>query len=66
VNTQPEVGNDGYDQGARILYDFFRQQLSLFLTDSLDPLGRQIIECCMDHGSVQDYSDLIPQTGFIG
>ena len=66
VNTQPEVGNDGYDQGARILYDFFRKQLNLFLTDSLDPLGRSIIECCLDEGSVEEYADLIPQTGFIG
>ncbi|MCU0519648.1 MAG: DUF4914 family protein [Anaerolineae bacterium] len=66
VNTQPEVGNDGYDQGARILTDFFHQQLGLFLTDSLDPLGRRIIECCLDQGSVQDYADLIPQAGFIG
>jgi len=66
VNTQPEVGNDGYDQGARILYDFFRKQLDLFLTDDLDPLGRQIIECCLDEGSVEDYARLIPQAGFIG
>ncbi|MBN1248695.1 MAG: DUF4914 family protein [Anaerolineae bacterium] len=66
VNSQPEVGNDGYDQGARILYDFFRQQLNLFLTDTLDPLGRSIIECCLDQGSVEDYASLIPQAGFIG
>ncbi len=66
VNTQPEVGNDGYDQGARILYDFFRKQLNLFLTDDLEPLGRQIIECCLDEGSVEDYGHLIPQAGFIG
>ncbi len=66
VNTQPEVGNDGYDQGARILYDFFRKQLDLFLTDDLDPLGRQIIECCLDEGSIEDYARLIPQAGFIG
>ncbi len=61
VNTQPEVGSGGYDAGARILYDFFREQLNLFLVDDLDPLGRRIIECCLDNGSVRDYAMLIPQ-----
>ncbi len=65
VNTQPEVGNGGYDEGARILYDFFREQLDLFITDKLDPLGRRIIECCLDNGSVRDYSALIPQIDFV-
>ncbi len=65
VNTQPEVGNGGYDEGARILYDFFRQELGLFMTEGLDPLGRQIIECCLDNGSVRDYSQLIPQVDFV-
>jgi hypothetical protein len=59
VNTQPEIGNGGYDEGARILYDFFREQLSLFLVEDLDPLGRRIIDCCMDNGSVRDYASLI-------
>ncbi|MBN1246116.1 MAG: DUF4914 family protein [Anaerolineae bacterium] len=61
VNTQPEVGNEGYDAGAKMLYDFFREQLSLFNSDDLDPLGKAIIECCLDNGSVQDYNALIPQ-----
>ena len=65
VNTQPEVGNGGYDEGARILYDFFRQELDLYMTEGLDPLGRQIIECCLDNGSVRDYSQLIPQVDFV-
>jgi hypothetical protein len=64
VNTQPEVGTHGYDEGARMLYDFFREQLADFLTDTLDPLGRSIIECCLDNGSVRDYIDLIPQVDF--
>jgi hypothetical protein len=59
VNSQPEVGNDGYDQGAEILYNFFRRQLAEFLEDDLDPLGRRIIECCMDKGTVADYEVLI-------
>jgi hypothetical protein len=61
VNTQPEVGNEGYDAGAKMLYDFFREQLALFKSDDLDPLGQAIIECCLDNGSIQDYNALIPQ-----
>src|SRR3954464_4315828 len=60
VNSQPEVGDDGYDRGADILIDFFHRQLADFLEDDLDPLGRSIIECCMDKASVADYEALIP------
>jgi len=60
VNSQPEVGDDGYDRGADILIDFFHRQLGGFLEDDLDPLGRSIIECCMDKASVADYEALIP------
>jgi hypothetical protein len=59
VNSQPEVGDDGYDRGAEILYDFFRTQLAEFLEDDLDPLGRRIVQCCMDKGTVADYEGLI-------
>lgn len=60
VNTQPEVGDAAYDQGAEILYGFFRTQLEAFLENDLNPLGRQIIECCLDGGSLADYEGLIP------
>ena len=43
-----------------MLRDFFRHHLRPFLVPDLDPLGRQIIECCMDGGSVADYEALIP------
>ncbi len=59
VNTQPEVGDAGYDQGADMLFHFFREQLLRFLGNDLDPLGRSIIECCLDKGDVEDYSRLI-------
>jgi hypothetical protein len=42
-----------------MLTRFFKRELQQFLTPDLDPFGRQIIECCMDDGSVQDYSDLL-------
>lgn len=61
VNTQPEVGDEAYDQGAEMLYDFFRQQLKLYLEPDLHPLGRQIIACCLENGSIEDYEALIPE-----
>jgi hypothetical protein len=57
VNTQPEVGNDGYDEGAKILTQYFHNHLKPFLQLDLTPLGRQIIECCLDNGSVEDYKN---------
>jgi hypothetical protein len=60
VDTQPEVGEEGYDQGEKVLYDFFREYLPDFLVPGLDPLGRQIVECCLDNGTVEDYKAFIP------
>jgi hypothetical protein len=60
VNKQPEVGDDGFNAGAKILSDFFKRELSKFDAPALDPLGKQIIECCMADGSVEDYVKLIP------
>lgn len=60
VDTQPEVGPEGYDQGAQMLEDFFRRCLQDFLQPDLDPLGRQIIQCCLDGGSLEDYLQLTP------
>ena len=59
VHTQPEVGEAAYDQGARILTDFFHKQIRGFLEDDLNPLGRRIIECCLEGGQVTDYEGLI-------
>ncbi len=57
---QQEVGTDGYDAGAAILIDFFKQEASKFNTEELHPLGRQIIECLLRDAPLQDYLDLIP------
>ena len=58
VESQPEVGTEGYDAGAAILYDFFREQLQQFLHDDLLPDGRRIIEACLDGADVQRYREL--------
>ncbi len=65
VETQPEVGVEGYDRGAAQLQAFFREQLSKFLEADLDPVGRQIIQCCLDGGKVEDYERLTQQ-GAVG
>lgn len=61
VQTQPEIGLDGYDAGAAMLYQFFRRELPTFLEPDLDALGRTIIECCLDGGTLTDLETLIPQ-----
>ncbi|MHC1748718.1 MAG: DUF4914 family protein [Cellulosilyticaceae bacterium] len=58
-HLQSEVGKDGYDAGAKLLTDFFKQELKKYLTPDLHPLGREIIECCLNDGSVEDYLELI-------
>ena len=60
VHRQEEVGPEAYDQGAEILYNFFREQLPQFLTPELSETGRKIIEACLNGASVEEYNDIIP------
>lgn len=60
VHRQVEVGTDGYDAGAQILFDFFKKELPQYLTPDLNPVGRRIIEACLDYASVDDYNAIIP------
>ncbi len=60
TNLQPEVGSAGYDAGAKILVDFFKSELSKYLSPELHPLGRKIIECCLNDGTINDYIELMP------
>ena len=59
VEKQPEVGPEGFEAGMKILQDFFDKELKEFLHPDLDPLGKQIIQCCLDQGTVENYSDLM-------
>lgn len=62
VESQPEVGKEAYDRGAAIMHEFFSRELKPYLEETdLDPLGRRIIECCLQSGAVDDYLRLIPQ-----
>ena len=54
------MGEDGYDEGAKILKSFFDKELRRYTKEKdLDPLGLEIVECCLDNGSVEDYEKLI-------
>jgi len=57
---QSKVGYEAYDQGAKIISDFFKSELPQYLTDELSPLGRKIIETCLNDGTLEDYLELTP------
>lgn len=61
VNCQGRVGNEGYDAGAKILTDFFKQELKQFDTPDLLPLGHEIIQACLNDADVETYYNLIPK-----
>jgi len=58
VDLQPEVGEEAYDKGAAMLTKFFHKHLREFLEPDLHPRGRQIIECCLQAGTLADYESL--------
>ena len=60
VHVQPEVGEAAYDEGAEILYSLFAMHLAKFREPDLAPLGREVIDCFFDRGTVEDYRTLIP------
>ncbi|PWJ50386.1 protein of unknown function [Faecalicatena contorta] len=57
---QKEVGLEGYDAGARILNDFFSEELKKYNTEQLNPLGRQIIDLFYNNATVEQYMELMP------
>ena len=59
VYKQDEVGKQGYDAGADLLYNFFKNELKKYLTDDLHPKGKQIIEACLNGATVADYESLL-------
>jgi len=59
VDTQPEIGEEAYDAGAKILQDFF-QKCSRISRSGPGPLGKQIVNCFLDGGKLEDYDELIP------
>ena len=64
VEEQLQGGMDVYEEGARQWREFFAQELKPFLVPELDPLGRKIIEACLDGAHQEDYRRLIPHPMF--
>jgi hypothetical protein len=61
TNTQLSIGNEAYDIGAKILVDFFKQELKKYMVEELSPLGKQIIDIYMNDGSIKELEEVIEQ-----
>ena len=57
---QPEIGLEAYDQGAKILTDFFKKEVLQFMSAELNPIGRQIINLCLRDAPVEEYEKILP------
>jgi hypothetical protein len=64
VEEQIQGGMDIYEEGARQWREFFAAELKQFLVPDLDPLGRKIVEACLDGAHQEDYRRLIPHPMF--
>ncbi len=62
VSSQPEVGEEAYYVGAKELTDFFHKHLREFLHADLDPIGRRMIEACLEGASLEEYDKFTPAT----
>lgn len=60
VYKQVEMGTEGYDKGADMLYEFFKRELTKYLTPELSETGRRIIEACLNGASLEEYNAIIP------
>lgn len=58
--TQEALGTEGYDKGADILYHFFSKELKDYDIEALHPIGKQILECFKQGGTIDDYCKIIP------
>ena len=56
------IGKDSFEKGSNILTNFFKEELRLFLTEDLDPLGREIIEVFTRNESIEALNQLMPAT----
>lgn len=60
VYRQNEVGEAGYDAGAQMLNEFFKREVKKFMTNELNPIGRDIINVCLHDGTLEDYIAVFP------
>mgnify|MGYP000246035217 CR=1 FL=1 len=62
VYNQPEVGFEGYDEGAEMLQVFFKAELQKFLKDELLQTGKRIIDACLSNASIEEYNEIVPMS----
>ncbi|MCF6333323.1 MAG: DUF4914 family protein [Draconibacterium sp.] len=62
VYNQPEVGIEGYDEGAKLLQEFFEKELRKYLNEDLFLTGKKIIEACLSNASIEEYNNIIPMS----
>jgi hypothetical protein len=60
VHKQNEVGTEGYDAGAEILYAFFKKELQKYMKPELSATGRRIIDACMSGAKIDEYNSIMP------
>lgn len=57
---QDTLGVEGYDKGAEILYHFFAKELEVYDVEELHPVGKEILKCFRENGTIEDYCAIIP------
>ena len=62
VYNQNEVGKEGYDAGAAILEDFFREELQKYMKKDLLQTGKKIIDACLSGATIDDYNLIVPNS----
>jgi len=60
VYKQDEVGIEGYDAGAQMLEEFFKEELQKYLKSDLLLTGKRIIDACLSNASIDDYNTIVP------
>lgn len=62
VYNQTEVGTEGYDAGAELLENFFREELQKYLKGNLLQTGKRIIDACLSGASIDEYNLIVPNS----
>jgi len=62
VYKQDEIGTEGYDEGAKILQNFFHKELGKYLKEDLLNTGKKIIEACLSNATVEEYNEIVPMS----
>ena len=60
VYKQDEVGEEGYDAGAQMLEEFFKEELQKYLKSDLLLTGKKIIDACLSNATIDDYNTIVP------